>query len=334
MTSAPHTPVMLAEVLHALMPRDGGLYIDGTFGAGGYTRAILGEAECRVLGIDRDPTVRDNAHVMQSAFPGRFAFAFGPFSLMEDVIEAAGSSGADGVVLDLGVSSMQIDEAERGFSFQQDGPLDMRMARSGPSAADAVNQLEANELAAIFRIYGEERHAGRIARAIVAARETAPITRTLALAELVARVMPGKPTRIHPATRVFQALRIFINDELGELTRGLEAAERILRPAGRLVVVSFHSLEDRIVKTFLRARCGLEGAGSRHQPEQFPAHEPSFSLLTRKALTATDAEAGDNPRARSAKLRAASRTPAPAWPRDAPGASRLPDLTRLMEARS
>jgi 16S rRNA (cytosine1402-N4)-methyltransferase len=334
MSRAPHTPVMLDEVLHALMPRDGGLYIDGTFGAGGYTRAILGEAGCRVLGIDRDPTVRDHAHLLQTASAGRFAFAFGPFSLMEDVIAAAGSSGADGVVLDLGVSSMQIDEAERGFSFQQDGPLDMRMARSGPSAADAVNRLEADELATIFHVYGEERHARRIARAIVEARAAEPITRTLALAELVARVMPGKPMRIHPATRVFQALRIFVNDELGELTRGLEAAERALRPAGRLVVVSFHSLEDRIVKTFLRARCGLEGAGSRHQPEQFPAHEPSFSLLTRKALAATDAEAQDNPRARSAKLRAAVRTSAPAWPRDAAVPSRLPDLSRLMEVRS
>ncbi|MCC5996194.1 MAG: 16S rRNA (cytosine(1402)-N(4))-methyltransferase RsmH, partial [Oceanicaulis sp.] len=322
MARAPHIPVMLDEVLHMLAPRDGGLYIDATFGAGGYTRAILGAADCRVLGIDRDPAVHDAAEALKGAHPGRFAFAAGPFSLMEDAIDRAGSAGADGVVMDLGVSSMQIDQAERGFSFQQDGPLDMRMARSGPSAADAVNMLEAGELAAIFRVYGEERHAGRIARAIVAERETGPITTTLALAELVARVMPGKPQRIHPATRVFQALRIYINDELGELARGLEAAERALRPAGRLVAVSFHSLEDRMVKTFLRERCGLEGAGSRHQPEQRPAHEPSFSLLTRKALSASEAEAADNARARSARLRAAARTPASAWPRPGAPASR------------
>ncbi|KAA5805298.1 16S rRNA (cytosine(1402)-N(4))-methyltransferase RsmH [Alkalicaulis satelles] len=334
MTAAPHIPVMLDEVLRQLAPRDGGLYIDATFGAGGYSRAILGAADCRVLGIDRDPTVRPAADALKSAYPGRFAFAFGPFSLMEEVIAEANSSGADGVVMDLGVSSMQLDEAERGFSFQQDGPLDMRMSRSGPSAADAVNTLEADELAAVFRIYGEERHAGRIARAIVAARAEAPFTRTLALAGLVSRVMPGKPQRIHPATRVFQALRIFINDELGELARGLEAAERTLRPAGRLVAVSFHSLEDRMVKTFLRARCGLEGSGSRHQPEQRPAHEPSFSLLTRKALAASEAEAASNPRARSARLRAAARTPAPAWPRAAAAHSRLPTLDRLTEALS
>jgi len=329
-----HIPVMLDEVLGALTPRDGGLYIDATFGAGGYSRAILGAADCRVLGLDRDPGVRPAADTLKAAFAGRFAFASGPFSLMEDVMGAAKSSGADGVVFDLGVSSMQIDEAGRGFSFQKDGPLDMRMSSSGPSAADAVNRLEVSELAAIFRVYGEERHARRVAQAIARARAEAPIMTTLELAGLVAAAAGGKPGRIHPATRVFQALRIFVNDELGELTRGLEAAERVLRPAGRLVVVTFHSLEDRIVKTFLRERAGLTGSVSRHQPEQAPAHQPSFTLLSKKALEAGPEETAANPRARSAKLRAAIRTGEPAWPRAGAGLAGAPSYDRLLEAVS
>ena len=331
MNDASHVPVMLDEVLTALQPRDGGLYVDGTFGAGGYTRGILGAAECRVLGIDRDPSARETADLMTTAYKGRFAFGFGPFSMMEDIIEVAGSSGVDGVVLDLGVSSMQIDQAERGFSFQKDGPLDMRMSQSGPTAADAVNHLEANELAAIFKIYGEERHARRAAQAIIRAREIEPITRTLALADIIGKAVGGKPGRIHPATRSFQGLRIFVNDELGELVRGLQAAERVLRPAGRLVVVTFHSLEDRIVKTFLRERGGLMGGGSRHQPEIQPEREPSFSLISKKAQAASDVEAFENPRARSAKLRAAIRNENPAWPRDEEGFAGVPPYRRLEE---
>ncbi|WP_439635298.1 16S rRNA (cytosine(1402)-N(4))-methyltransferase RsmH [Oceanicaulis sp.] len=331
MNDASHVPVMLDEVLTALQPRDGGLYVDGTFGAGGYTRGILGAAECRVLGIDRDPSARETAEMMKPAYEGRFAFGFGPFSMMEDIIEAAGSSGVDGVVLDLGVSSMQIDQAERGFSFQKDGPLDMRMSQSGPTAADAVNHLEANELAAIFKIYGEERHARRAAQAIIRAREIEPITRTLALADIIGKAVGGKPGRIHPATRSFQGLRIYVNDELGELVRGLQAAERVLKPAGRLVVVTFHSLEDRIVKTFLRERGGLMGGGSRHQPEIQPEREPSFSVISKKAQAASDMEAFENPRARSAKLRAGIRTENPAWPRDEEGFAGVPPYRRLEE---
>lgn len=331
MSDQPHIPVMLDEVLANLQPRDGGLYVDGTFGAGGYTRGILGAADCRVLGIDRDPSARETAERMKLAFEGRFAFGFGPFSMMEDIIEAAGSSGVDGVALDLGVSSMQIDQAERGFSFQKDGPLDMRMSQSGPTAADAVNHLEANELAAIFKVYGEERHARRAANAIVRAREIEPITRTLALADIIGKAVGGKPGRIHPATRSFQGLRIYVNDELGELVRGLQAAERVLRPAGRLVVVTFHSLEDRIVKTFLRERAGLAGGGSRHQPEIQPERPPSFSLVTKKAQAATEAEAAENPRSRSAKLRAAIRNEHEAWPREDEGFAGVPPYRRLEE---
>lgn len=326
-----HVPVMLDEVLHALEPRDGGLYIDCTFGAGGYSRAVLGAADCRVLGVDRDPTARETAERMKPAYKGRFAFAFGPFSMIEDVLDAADSSGADGIVFDLGVSSMQIDQAERGFSFQKDGPLDMRMSISGPSAADAVNGLEAHELSQIFRVYGEERQARRVAQAIVRERAEEPITTTLRLAEIVVRAVGGKPGRIHPATRTFQALRIYVNDELGELQRGLEAAERCLKPAGRLVIVTFHSLEDRIAKNFLRERAGLVPGGSRHQPEIKPEHAPSFSLLSKKAEAASDAEASENPRARSAKLRAAARTSAPAFPREPDAVPGVPSYQRLVE---
>lgn len=326
-----HRPVMLEEVLHALEPRDGGLYVDATFGAGGYTRAILGFHGTRVLGIDRDPTARRAVEAVKGAYPKRFAFAEGPFSLMEDVIERAESSGVDGVVLDLGVSSMQIDEADRGFSFQREGPLDMRMSRSGPSAADAVNKLELDELTAIFRVYGEEKKARRAAQFIVREREAEPITTTLRLADIVSRAVGGKPGRIHPATRVFQALRIFVNDELGELMAGLVAAEQILKPAGRLVIVTFHSLEDRMVKTFFRERAGLLGRGSRHEPEALPEHEPSFSLLTRKAVEPSETEVSENPRARSAKLRAGVRNEASAWPRAESAFRGVPAYSRLLE---
>ena len=325
-----HAPVMLTEVLHAMEPRDGGLYIDGTFGAGGYTRGLLGSANCRVLGIDRDPGVAPLAADMSKAFPGRFELVRAPFSAMAEIIRDHGGETVDGIVLDIGVSSMQIDQAERGFSFAKEGPLDMRMSGEGASAADAVAHLSERDLADIFFLYGEERKSRRAASAIIRARSEAPITTTQALSEIVAKAVGGKPGRIHPATRVFQALRIYINDELGELNRALSAAEDILSPMGRLVVVSFHSLEDRIVKAFLRDRSGLSGGGgSRHAPEVEAAQQPSFSLLQRKAQEAGDAELALNPRARSAKLRAAIRTQAPAWGYDPSLLPAAPSLAAL-----
>lgn len=316
MQPAPHLPVLLAEVLHYLAPRDGEVFVDGTFGAGGYSRAILEAAECTVFGIDRDPTVKPHADRLAADFPGRFKLLAGCFGDMEALLAAEGVSRVDGVVLDIGVSSMQLDEAVRGFSFQADGPLDMRMGAEGPTAAELVNKLEAEELADIIYKYGEERHSRRIARAIVAMRAKRPFVRTRELAEVVERAIPGgaaKKGGIHPATRTFQALRIMVNDELGELERGLAAAERLLGAEGRLVVVTFHSLEDRIVKNFLRVRAGETGGASRHLPEQKPVRAPSFSLLNRKAVQASAEEAAINPRARSAKLRAARRTAAEAW---------------------
>lgn len=326
-----HVPVLLNEVLHWLEPREGGLYVDGTFGAGGYSRAILGVDGTRVLGIDRDPSVKPQADLLKDAYPGRFAFGAGPFSMMEDIMERAESSGPDGIVLDLGVSSMQIDQAERGFSFQKDGPLDMRMARHGPSAADAVRLLSEADLASIFRVYGDEKKARRVAQFIGRARAEEEITTTLQLADIVSRAVGGKKGRTHPATRVFQALRIFINDELGELIRGLVAAERILKPAGRLVIVTFHSLEDRIVKLFFRERAGLTSQGSRHAPEIAKGPEPSFSLLTRKAVEPGEEETSSNPRARSSRLRAAARTSAPAWTSSPAAPGGVPSLNTLVE---
>ena len=326
-----HVPVLLDEVMLAIRPREGGLYVDGTLGGGGYARAVLAVEGARLIGIDRDPEAAKAAAALRKAFPDTFAFQSGPFSLMEQIVELAGTDGVDGVMLDLGVSSMQIDEAERGFSFQKDGPLDMRMARSGPTAADAVNHLDADELAAIFKVYGEERHARRAARAIVEDRAHAPFETTLQLAGLLSRVIGGKPGRIHPATRVFQGLRIYVNDELGELVRALGAAERILKPAGVLAVVTFHSLEDRIVKTFLRARAGMTGQGSRHAPEVQAGPAPSFSLLTRKAIEPSEAEIAANPRARSSRLRAGVRTINPAWPAEQDGLPGVPPYSRLLE---
>ena len=314
-----HLPVMLDEVVRALDPQDGGLYIDGTFGAGGYSRAILSAADCRLIGIDRDPSVIPAAEQLGRASGGRFVFVQAPFSQMAEVIRANGGETVDGIVLDIGVSSMQIDQAERGFSFMRAGPLDMRMARSGASAADAVNLLAEEELADIFYVYGDERRSRRIAKQIVEARAEAPIETTDRLAAIVTRATGGKHSKIHPATKVFQALRIYVNDELGELARALEAAEAILAPRGRLVVVTFHSLEDRMVKDFLRARTGQAGGGgSRHAPavETGPVASPSFSLLHRKATAASEAEIAANPRSRSAKMRVAIRTEAPAWAED------------------
>ena len=317
--NASHISVLLTEVVGALAPRDGGVYVDGTFGVGGYSRALLDSAACRVWGIDRDPAAIERGRQIALAYPGRLEVLEGRFGDMDALLAERGVESVDGVALDVGVSSPQIDEPERGFSFRFDGPLDMRMGRDGPTAADVVNTADQDELADIIYHYGEERMARRVARAIVAARKLAPIERTRQLAEIVRSVVPkGKGDAIDPATRTFQALRIHVNDELGELRRGLAAAESLLKPGGRLAVVSFHSLEDREVKTFLKERSSPPPSPSRHAPSlAADARSPSFRLLSRKPILPTEAESHSNPRARSARLRAAERTTAPAFP--APG---------------
>lgn len=307
-----HVPVMLAEVLTALSPRDGALYVDGTFGLGGYTRALLEAAQCKVCGIDRDPQAIAAGAVLAAQHPGRLELINGRFGDMERLLTARGVTHVDGVALDIGVSSPQIDEPARGFSFRHDGPLDMRMGTDGPTAADVVNTADEAALADIIERYGEERFARRIARAIVAARTQQPITRTAQLADIVRSVVRRTGDGIDPATRTFQALRIYVNDEIGELQRGLVAAERLLVPGGRLAVVSFHSLEDREVKSFLKRRSGAEDGVSRHLPVQANRRAPSFKLLTRRAVRPGESESETNPRARSARLRAAERTAAPA----------------------
>ena len=305
--SAPHTSVLLNEVVEALEPGPGRTVVDGTFGAGGYTRAFLATG-ARVVAFDRDPSARRFAEGLE---PDRFRLVEATFSTMADEL---GDAAVDGVALDLGVSSMQLDEAERGFSFMRDGPLDMRMGAEGPSAADLVNTAEPAELARIFFVYGEERQSRRIAQAIARRREEQPFSRTLELAEFIERVLGGRRgAKVHPATRAFQGLRIAVNDELAELEAGLVAAERVLKPQGRLCVVTFHSLEDRIVKTFLAVRAGRTPAGSRHAPPVEAGAEPSFRLLFNGAHAPSDEEVRANPRARSAKLRAAIRTGAPVW---------------------
>ncbi|CAO3422471.1 16S rRNA (cytosine(1402)-N(4))-methyltransferase RsmH [Azospirillum doebereinerae] len=314
--SSPHIPVLLHEVVESLAPRDGGVYVDGTFGAGGYSRALLEAADCRVWGIDRDPAAIERGHALAQRFPGRLEVIEGCFGDMAELLGERGVAGVDGVALDVGVSSPQIDEPERGFSFRFDGPLDMRMGRDGPTAADVVNHADESELADILYHLGEERRAYQVARAIVAARQTAPILRTKQLADIVRSMVPkGKGDAIDPATRSFQALRIHVNDELGELRRGLAAAEALLAPGGRLAVVSFHSLEDREVKTFLKERSSPPPSPSRHTPSAPAAvRPPSFRLLSRKPQAASEAEARHNPRARSARLRAAERIEAPGFP--------------------
>jgi 16S rRNA (cytosine1402-N4)-methyltransferase len=312
----PHVPVMLREVLAALAPQDGGIYVDGTFGAGGYARAVLAEADCRVFGIDRDPSAIAAGEVLVAQASGRLRLLEGRFSEMERLLASAGVTAADGVMLDIGVSSMQLDRPERGFSFLRDGPLDMRMGGAGPTAAEVINSLPADTLANIIYIFGEEPRSRAIARAIVAARSEAPITTTAALVAAVERATGRQrpQDRTHPATRTFQALRIHVNGELDELVAALHAAERLLTPGGRLVVVTFHSLEDRIVKRFFASRCGKQAAGSRHAPQQAKGAAPSFELLVKGHLEASSAECAVKPRARSAKLRAARRTAAPAMP--------------------
>jgi 16S rRNA (cytosine1402-N4)-methyltransferase len=310
-----HIPVLLAEVVEALAPRDGATIVDGTFGAGGYSGALLEAARCRVVAIDRDPAALARGGALAQRHGDRLTLIEGRFGEMDRLVAAAGLDKVDGVALDLGVSSPQIDDPARGFSFRFDGPLDMRMGRDGPTAADVVNGAEEGELADLLWQLGEERMSRRVARAIVAARRAQPITTTAQLADIIRSVVPRSRDGIDPATRSFQALRLHVNDELGELDRGLSAAERLLAPGGRLAVVTFHSLEDRRVKAFLRRRSGHSPAPSRHAPAAAgtgPA--PSFTLVNGNGITPTPAEVARNPRARSARLRAAERTGAPAWP--------------------
>ena len=312
-----HLPVLLREVIEALAPRDGGIYVDATFGAGGYARAILDAADCTVWGIDRDPEAIARADALVRRYEGRLRLVHGRFGDMRGLLGACGVDAADGVAFDFGVSSMQLDEAARGFSFRFDGPLDMRMEKRGPSAADLVNDLSERELADVIYQLGDERKARAIARAIVVARSAAPIERTLQLAELVRGAVrargPRGPEKIDPATRTFQALRIKVNDELGEIERGRAAAEALLAAGGRLAVVAFHSLEDRLVKEFLRTRSGRAPAGSRHLPPTGDTRTPSFRLIDGGLVAPGAAEVAANPRARSARLRTAQRTDAPAW---------------------
>ncbi|MEF2552694.1 16S rRNA (cytosine(1402)-N(4))-methyltransferase RsmH [Aurantimonas sp. A2-1-M11] len=325
---ARHIPVLLAEVLDALAPGPGDVIVDGTFGAGGYTRAILA-AGANVIAIDRDPAAVATARALAQDHDGRLTPVEGRFGDLHRIVEAEAAGGlVDGIVLDIGVSSMQLDEAERGFSFQKDGPLDMRMSGSGPSAADVVNRLKVGDLLRVIGILGEEKQAGRVARAIEARRAETPFTRTLDLAGVIGKVVGRAPKdKIDPATRSFQGLRIFVNDELGELARALVAAERVLKPGGRLVVVSFHSLEDRIVKRFLRDRSSPP-SGSRHLPDVAPATQ-TFEARNR-AIGASDDEAERNPRARSAKLRSGIRTGEPArQDADELGFAGLPSLADL-----
>ncbi|MFC3227096.1 16S rRNA (cytosine(1402)-N(4))-methyltransferase RsmH [Marinibaculum pumilum] len=326
-----HLPVMLAPVLEALAPQPGERMVDGTLGGGGYTEAMLA-AGASVWAVDRDDAAIDRARrrFADALAEGRLTLLPGRFGDMASLLAAAGVTSVDGVVLDIGLSSDQLDSAERGFAFSVDGPLDMRMGGTGPTAADFVNSAEETELADIVYRYGEERRSRAVARAIAAARSRQPIRRTGELAEIVAQAVgrprPQRGSRgrsqghaIHPATRTFQAIRIHVNDELGELERGLRGAEQVLAPGGRLAVVSFHSLEDRIVKSFLAERSGEAAQPSRHAPPQAAAtaRRPTFSLKWRGVRKPDAAEADDNPRARSARLRAAVRTDAPAWDRSA-----------------
>ena len=318
--TAPHVPVLLRPLLQAVAPVSG-VWLDGTFGAGGYARGLLDAGAARVIGIDRDPAVFRMAESWAGGYGDRLTLLQGIFSELDTL---AGEP-LDGVVLDLGVSSMQIDVAERGFSFMKDGPLDMRMGQEGPSAADLVNTMTEVQLADILYNYGEERASRRIARAIVGAR---PFATTLQLAGVVERCLPrAKPGQSHAATRSFQALRIAVNDEFGQLEQGLAAAERALKPGGYLAVVSFHSLEDRVIKRFFQLRSGGEGQGNRYAPERAPT-VAAFTLTTRRAIGPDDDELAQNPRARSAKLRIGRRTDAPAGHAD-PAALGLPRLPQI-----
>lgn len=311
----PHLPVMLPEVLASLAPMAGEVHLDGTFGAGGYTLGILEAAGCTVYGIDRDPAAVPRAQPVKDRYGDRFTLLTGKFSDMDALLAKVGVDQLNGVVLDLGVSSPQLDTPERGFSFRFDGPLDMRMSLEGPSAADVVNTWSEEALARIIWEYGEERFSRRIAKTILRARNDAPIETTGRLAEIVRSCVPKAKDRIDPATRTFQALRIQVNNELEEIDGALVAAERLLAPGGRLVVVAFHSLEDKRVKAFLRTRSGRDASGSRHLPPGLATKaEPSFTLTSTGAIKPSRAEEVVNPRARSARLRGAVRTEAAIWP--------------------
>ncbi|MTH97937.1 16S rRNA (cytosine(1402)-N(4))-methyltransferase RsmH [Roseibium sp. RKSG952] len=326
-----HVPVLLRQVLQHLAPQPGEVFVDGTFGAGGYSRALL-ERGAKVVGVDRDPDAIAGGQELVCESAGNLILVPGQFADLEAHARQSGFDGVDGVVLDLGVSSMQLDEAERGFSFLRDGPLDMRMEQAGPSAADVVNQMKVNDLIRVIALLGEEKRATTVAHAIDRARQEKPFARTAELAGLIEKVLGRSPKKaqIHPATRTFQALRIYVNGELHQAARALAGAERILKPGGRLVLVSFHSLEDRIVKRFLADRTKTRGGGSRHMPEE-DVPPPTFESLTRKAVEADEDETGLNPRARSARLRAGRRTDAPARELDihAAGVPRLAEFHGL-----
>lgn len=308
-----HAPVLLHEVVTAMKPQAGETYVDGTFGGGGYTKALFEAAECEVIGIDRDLDAIARAEQLAMSEPGLTPL-MGRFGEMDSLLGNAGIAKVDGIMLDIGVSSFQIDEADRGFSFLREGPLDMRMGRSGPSAADIVNNMPGGDLMQVIGQLGEEKQARRITKAITDRRALQPFERTLDLAQVIEEALGGRRgKRTHPATLTFQAIRMYVNDELGELARGLAAAETLLKPGGRLAVVTFHSLEDRLVKQFMRIRSGDVPSGSRYRPEKQSGPSPSFSLPSRKAVEPGEAEIAENPRARSARLRLAVRTDADAW---------------------
>jgi 16S rRNA (cytosine1402-N4)-methyltransferase len=324
-----HAPVLVEKVIEAIAPVDGAVLVDATYGGGGYSRAALAVANVTVLAVDRDPEAMERAWAHAGKDP-RLVPASGRFGELESIVRASGREKVDGVMFDLGVSSFQIDEAGRGFSFMRDGPLDMRMEKRGPSAADAVNRLTEGELADIFHILGEEPAARRVARTIVHRRRSRPFETTLDLAEAIEKALGGrrgKPT--HPATRSFQALRMWVNNEQAELTQALASAERVLKPGGRLVVVTFHSIEDRIVKLFLRERSGNTPGASRHLPGTPKGAAPTFEVLQRKPIESSDAEVETNPRSRSARLRWALRTEAKAWAAAPDDGPRLPGLKQL-----
>ncbi len=326
-----HLPVLLAEVITALDPKGGEVYVDGTYGGGGYALRVLQAADCKLYGIDRDLDAITRAERMAEEQP-RLVPLLGRFGDMDALLLNNGVSDVDGVMLDIGVSSFQIDQNARGFSFMRDGPLDMRMGQTGPSARDVVNLMSVQDLTSIIRQLGEERQAKRIANVIADQRKEQSFETTAQLAECVERAVGGRRgKKTHPATLTFQAIRMYVNDELGELARGLAAAERLLRAGGRLVVVTFHSLEDRLVKQFMRTRSGETGGGSRYMPEIEKGPPPSFDLRRRKALEPSAEETASNPRARSARLRVVTRTEAPAWTAPVETGLRLPSL-KVLEA--